>query len=309
MTAVADFFSPDHSSDSGPTSIGRQAGWWVLAVLPLLMLTASLAPHPAAAQVAVETTEDAEDAETEDAQTEDADAEDAEDADAKDADAKDADDELDVIDDTMTPSEAKLAAFDGRVTPAYEFDKPLWVYYETKRQKDLRGSTGWLWGLSPGHFFIERAGRGGKNATPSGKWQVFDYDQLKGVLSDGKNNAGFAFKFDPNIHNWKNIYTSTVGKMAFRDVMEVDAVYENLEKAAEAERKELIPVEEVEAPVAAAPPAPRPVAPAAAPERAPEQAPAPAANEAVDQLKALPDMYKWAIGIGAVLVILFFVRR
>lgn len=210
------------------------------------------------------------------------------------------------VDTATTPAEAALAAFDPGVTPAYEFNKPLWVYYETKRQKARKGSYGWLWGLSDGHFFIERAGRGGKNATPKRKWQVFDYDEINGVLADEKG-SGYAFKFDPNIHSWKNIYTSTVGKNSFRTSLDVDTVYEDLERAAKAERDQLIAVEEV-APEAAAPPAPRPAAPAPAPD-APEPVDEPAAGEAVDQLKALPDMYKWAIGIGAVLVILFFVRR
>lgn len=202
----------------------------------------------------------------------------------------------------MTPSEAKLAAFDTSVTPAYQFNKPLWVYFEGKGAKARRGKYGWLWGMSPGYFFIETAGPRGKTETPSGDFKSYSYEQLNGVLAES------LFKFDPKKHSWKNVSTPTVASFSFRRQYDVETPYNDLKDAAAEERKQLVAVQaepESAATVAAAPSA-APAAPSAP--AAPAQQPVAAAG-AVDQIKGMPDMYKWAIGIGAVLLILFFIRR
>ena len=211
--------------------------------------------------------------------------------------------------DERPPSES----FDGSVTPEYKLDNPLKVYYETKRMRNGQGKNAWWWGVSEGtYWFLEPINSREPLKPPTGEWEVFEESQLKGVMGDGKR-----FRWAAGETPWEGFKRATVEEPGFVREFKTTNVLGEM-KAEEARERERKLAESMRATPDAAPAAQPVVQPAAAPTAAPPVAAPPAAAPAepvaeepalVEQVKGLPDMWKYIIGIGAVLIILFFVFR
>lgn len=248
------------------------------------------------------------------AQNEDADTEVvSEVTDAETSETSDADGSGEAKPDDMR-SEMPSETFDPTQKPAFELGRPLRVLYEMKgSRRNAPTLDGYLWGFSESDgsvFFVEPVNKRRPQEEPDGEpIEIIHEDQLKGIADAAQRGGGGKFKYIPGEWDFRRLKLATVDSFAFsREYQVTDVVAEMKEKEAPmiaAAEPEPITREVAEA---ATPPAvqrqPPPAPPAAVP--APVAAEGPAVLE---QVKGMPDMYKWILGGAAILIILFVIRR
>ena len=201
------------------------------------------------------------------------------------------------------PHKKPSELFDGSQSPEYDFGKPIKVYYEKKGTRDRKGKKGWWWGLSKGtYWFIEPINPRRELEAPDREpLEIIEESELKGI-SDEKTT----FKYIPGQTNWGQLSLATVGSSIFQKEQQVTDVLKQMRREEREEELAAAPAPVTEKPAVAAPAAPR--TPVAAPPAA-VPAPAEVPGGAVDQVKNMPDLYKWIIGGVAILIILFFFLR
>ena len=206
---------------------------------------------------------------------------------------------------TLAEARAALAAFDPKTQPAYRYESPEFVKYQPRRGGRIL--YGWLHGMSPHIFFVEPVGTKPIKKPPTGAYEPMEEEDLKGIA----NNEN-AWKFVTGKSDWDDLADQTARSYSYRKLIDAQSDLKDLqtrvqraeEAVAAAATPDPEPTPVVAKPAPRAPSIPTPEAPSA-----PEQPVAVNEPAAVDQIKNLPSVWKWGIGIGAVLLILFFIRR